>query len=83
VPLGGLILVGALALVLTQTALQIGDLGASYPANLSADPVVAVVLGATVLGENIPTAPGQLVAYAVGLGAIVAGAIKLARRPDQ
>jgi drug/metabolite transporter (DMT)-like permease len=83
VPLGGFILVGALALVLTQTALQIGDLGASYPANLSADPVIAVVLGATVLGENIPTGPGQLVAYAVGLGAIVTGAIRLARRPGQ
>jgi drug/metabolite transporter (DMT)-like permease len=83
VPLSGLLLVGALAVVLTQTALQIGELGASFPANLSADPVVAVVLGATVLGENIPTSAGALVAYAAGLGAIMTGAVKLARRPDQ
>ncbi len=48
---------GTLSVVLTQVALQIGQLGASFPASLSADPVIAVVLGAALLGETVPTAP--------------------------
>ena len=57
VPLVGLLVVGALSIVLTQVALQIGELGASFPASLSADPVIAVVLGAALLRETVPTAP--------------------------
>jgi hypothetical protein len=77
-----LIAVGAVSIVLTQVALQIGELGASFPASLSADPVIAVVLGAALLGETVPTAPLQVLAYATCLAAIVAGAIRLARAAD-
>jgi hypothetical protein len=81
VPLIGLIVLGAASLALTQLAFQIGALGASLPANLAADPVVAVVLGALVLHENLPMAPLELVAYALCFAAILYGAISLAARP--
>jgi hypothetical protein len=83
VPLIGLVVLGGLSIALTQLALQIGELSASFPANLSADPVVAVALGAALLHENVPAAPGQLVAYAACLAAVVVGAIRLARPADR
>jgi hypothetical protein len=83
VPLAGLLVLGGLSVVLTQVALQIGELGASFPASLAADPVVAVVLGATLLGETVPVGAWDLVAYPLCLAVIVAGAIRLARRADR
>ena len=83
VPLAGLIVVGTVSVVLTQVALQIGQLGASFPASLSADPVIAVVLGAALLGETVPTAPLEVLAYVICLAAIVAGAIRLAHAADR
>jgi hypothetical protein len=82
VPVAGLIAIGTVSVVLTQVALQIGDLGASFPASLSADPVIAVVLGAALLGETVPTAPLQVLAYVLCFAAIVAGAVRLARAAD-
>ena len=81
VPLIGLILLGGASIALTQAAFQVGALGASFPANLTADPVMAVVLGAVLLHETVPSAPWALIAYVACLAAILYGAIRLAAEP--
>lgn len=79
VPLTGLLLMGALALTLTQVSFQVGALGASFPANESAAPVVAVVLGAMLLHEHVPVSASTVAAYVVCGVVIVAGTVWLAR----
>jgi drug/metabolite transporter (DMT)-like permease len=78
VPLFGILVLGAAGIVLTQASFQIGKLGATLPANLSTDPLTAVVLGAVLLREHLPTGPWHLFGYALCLAAVVAGAIRLA-----
>ncbi len=75
----GLLILGALAIVLTQVSLQVGELSASFPANLTADPVTAIVLGAALLGEVVPSGGWRVAAYAGCLAAIALAAIRLAR----
>jgi drug/metabolite transporter (DMT)-like permease len=81
VPLTSLVLLGAASIVLTQISFQIGALAASFPANLSADPVLAVALGALLLHEDLPLSVLHLLAYALCLGAVLFGAIRLAAAP--
>jgi drug/metabolite transporter (DMT)-like permease len=87
VPLVGLLLVGALAMTLTQVSFQVGALGASFPANESAAPVVAVLLGALLLHERVPISALSVLGYLVALAVVVLGTIRLANpgggRPDQ
>ena len=77
-PLCGIVALGGAGILLTQISFQIGKLGATLPANLSADPLTAVILGAILLREHLPTGPWHLVGYSLCLAAIVAGAIRLA-----
>lgn len=79
VGLFGIIVLGASGIILTQASFQIGKLGATLPANLSADPLTAVVLGAILLREHLPTGPWHLLGYALCLAAVIAGAIRLAQ----
>ena len=81
VPLVILVVLGGASIALTQAAFQIGALAASFPANLAADPVMAVLLGALLLHEDVPVSAGHLAAYAACLGAIVYGAVRLAADP--
>jgi hypothetical protein len=83
VPLIALLLLGGASIALTQVAFQIGELSASFPANLAADPVVAVVLGAVLLHERVPATPWAIVGYLVCLGAILFGAVRLAAEPKR
>lgn len=78
VPLIGLLVLGGLGVALTQISFQVGALGASFPANESAAPLVAVVLGGTLLHEHVPVGPFYVIAYLICLAAIIAGTIKLA-----
>jgi hypothetical protein len=78
VPLAGVLIVGALALTLTQISFQVGEFAASFPANEAAAPVVAVVLGAGLLHEQVPGSPLTLLAYLACLACVLAGAIQLA-----
>jgi drug/metabolite transporter (DMT)-like permease len=78
VPLAGILLCGTGGIVLTQLSFQVGALGATLPANLAADPVMGVVLGAVLLREHIPLSTGHLILYVLCLAAVVAGAIRLA-----
>jgi hypothetical protein len=78
VQLLGVGVLGVLGMTLTQISFQVGALAASFPANKSADPVAAVILGAVLLREHVPAGATHIVAYLLCLGAIVAGAIRLA-----
>ncbi|MDT4943652.1 MAG: hypothetical protein QOH14_385 [Pseudonocardiales bacterium] len=78
VPLIGMAVLGGLGITLTQVSFQVGALAASFPANKSADPVAAVVLGALVLHEHVPADVGRVVVYLACLTAIVLGAVRLA-----
>lgn len=79
VPLIGIILLGTGGIILTQVSFQIGHLGATLPANLATDPFTAVLIGATLLREHVPLSIPHLIAYAVCLGLVIAGAIRLAQ----
>jgi hypothetical protein len=81
-PVIGVLIVGALSIILTQVSFQVGSLGASFPANLAAAPVVAVILGAVLLREHVPSGPWYLVGYGAGLIAVVLGSVYLADEPD-
>jgi drug/metabolite transporter (DMT)-like permease len=78
VPIAGMILVGCAGIVLTQMSFQIGTLAATLPANLAADPLVAVALGAIILHERLPLSVLHIVVYLLCLVAVVIGAIQLA-----
>jgi hypothetical protein len=78
VTVAGWLLCGAGGIILTQLSFQIGELKATLPANLATDPLTAVVIGATLLGERVPLSPWHLVAYAACLVAVLAGTIRLA-----
>jgi drug/metabolite transporter (DMT)-like permease len=77
-PVVVLLAIGAASMALTQVAFQMGSLGASLPANLVLDPLVAIVLGALLLHEAVPRSAGYLIAYVLCLAAIVYGAVRLA-----
>jgi hypothetical protein len=81
VPLVGLLVVGALGITLTQVSFQIGALGASFPANKAADPVVAVVLGGVLLHQHVPAGAWYVAAYVACVVAIVGGTVRLANPP--
>jgi drug/metabolite transporter (DMT)-like permease len=78
VPLACLTLLGIGGIVLTQMSFQVGALGATLPASLATDPLVAVLLGAGLLREHIPMSVPHLVAYSLCLVAVIAGATRLA-----
>ncbi len=78
IPVSGVVVVGALSIVLTQVSFQVGSLGASFPANLAAAPVVAVILGAMLLREHVPSSTPHVIGYLVCLAAMVLGSIQLA-----
>jgi drug/metabolite transporter (DMT)-like permease len=78
VPIAGILVLGGGGIVLTQLSFQVGALAATLPANLAADPLTAVLLGVVLLHEHIPHGPWHLVAYALSVVAVIAGAIRLA-----
>jgi len=82
VPLLGLAVVGAAAFILTQLAFQVGALGASFPANESAAPIAAVLLGGVLLHEKVPVGPLVLLGYAACVAVIIAGTVRLANPPS-
>ncbi|HJQ02843.1 MAG TPA: DMT family transporter [Jatrophihabitans sp.] len=83
VPLVALVVLALGGYLLVQIGFQLGPLGASFPPNLILDPVVAVVLGALLLGEHVPVGPIQLAGYLVAL--LLAGwaAVRLADPADR
>lgn len=74
-----LVIVGLFATVLQQSALHAGALQASVPTMLVLEPVIAVILGMAVLGEQLTTHGLGLVALPVALVAMTAATIALGR----
>jgi hypothetical protein len=81
-PLAAAALLAVGGYLLVQFGFQLGPIGASFPANLICDPVVAVVLGAALLHERLPFDPVLGVGYVICLIALIYGAIRLANPDD-
>jgi hypothetical protein len=78
VPLVAVVVLALGGYLLVQIGFQLGPLGASFPPNLILDPVVAVVLGAVLLGERVPHRPIQLAGYLLSLALVGWAAFRLA-----
>ncbi|MEO9237442.1 MAG: DMT family transporter [Jatrophihabitantaceae bacterium] len=63
VPLVAMVLLALGGYLLVQIGFQLGPLGASFPPNLILDPVVAVILGAALLGERVPHSVPAVAGY--------------------
>ena len=63
VPLIAVVVLAVGGYLLVQVGFQLGPLGASFPPSLIMDPVLAVALGAALLGERVPLGPGHVVGY--------------------
>ena len=74
-----LVLLGVLGVMVQQSAFHAGSLQTSVPTMLVLEPVVAVLLGAVVLGEHLDVGRWDAVAIAVATVAMAAGTIALGR----
>lgn len=68
-----------IGLMLQQSALRSGALTATLPAIIVARPVIASVLGVTVLGEVIHTGEGEVLTLATAVTVVVVATVALAR----
>ncbi len=74
-----LVAIGVLAVLLQQSAFHAGSLQTSVPTMLVLEPVIAVVLGAVVLGENMTVNGIKAVAITVAVVAMAAATVALGR----
>ena len=74
-----LVLLGIVATLLQQSAFHAGALQKSVPAMLVLEPIVAVCLGAVLLGEELDVDGFELVALALAVGAMTAATFSLGR----
>jgi drug/metabolite transporter (DMT)-like permease len=74
-----LILLGVVAVFLQQSAFHAGSLQTSVPTMLVLEPVIAVVLGAVVLGEHLDVSRVHAVAIVISTVAMAAATIALGR----
>lgn len=74
-----LVVLGVVATLLQQSAFHAGALQTSVPTMLVLEPVVAVLLGALVLGEKLDAGPFEAVALTVAAAAMLAATIALGR----
>ena len=74
-----LVVIGVLATFLQQSAFHAGSLQTSVPTMLVLEPVVAVVLGAVVLGEHLDVSRLDAVLIAISAVAMAAATIALGR----
>lgn len=74
-----LVVVGVIAVLLQQSAFHAGSLQTSVPTMLVLEPLVAVVLGAVVLGEHMDVNGVKAVAITIALLAMAAATVALGR----
>lgn|ERR1700682_2804099 len=74
-----LVLMGAAATLLQQSAFHAGALQVSVPTMLVLEPVVAVLLGAVVLGEHLDVSGFEAVALMIAIVAMAAATVALGR----
>ncbi|SDI94566.1 hypothetical protein SAMN05444157_0928 [Frankineae bacterium MT45] len=83
VPLIGVALVGLGSMIVLQIAFQVGSLAASFPANESTAPVVAVLLGVLLLHQKIPNDVVHIVTYLLCFALLVFGTVRLGRAHER
>ncbi len=76
-----LLVVGALGLLLAQSAFEEAPLGASLPAITVAEPVVGIALGVGIYNEYLNLGAGALVTELLGFGLMAVGVFVVARSP--
>ncbi len=74
-----LLVIGIIAVLLQQSAFHAGSLQTSVPTMLVLEPLIAVVLGAVVLGEHMTVNGFKAVAITVALVAMAAATVALGR----
>jgi drug/metabolite transporter (DMT)-like permease len=74
-----LVVIGVVAVLLQQSAFHAGSLQTSVPTMLVLEPVIAVVLGAVVLGEHMIVNGIKAVAITIALTAMAAATVALGR----
>ena len=74
-----LVVIGIIAVLLQQSAFHAGSLQTSVPTMLVLEPLIAVVLGAVVLGEHMTVNGFKAVAITVALVAMAAATVALGR----
>ncbi|WP_197413443.1 MULTISPECIES: DMT family transporter [unclassified Mycobacterium] len=74
-----LLVLGVVAVFLQQSAFHAGSLQTSVPTMLVLEPVIAVVLGAVVLGEDLTVDGGKAIAITIAIAAMTAATIALGR----
>jgi drug/metabolite transporter (DMT)-like permease len=74
-----LVIVGVVATLLQQSAFHAGALQTSVPTMLVLEPVVAVILGAVVLGEQVDVSGYELIALVLTVAAMTAATFSLGR----
>jgi drug/metabolite transporter (DMT)-like permease len=75
-----LAIVGALGFVVNQRAFQAGSLTASLPTLTVVEPIVAAIIGVTMLHETVPTSgPLEWLAVVVSVIAMIAATVVLSR----
>ncbi len=78
VSLAGLVVLGVAATALTQLSFGLGELRASSPANVVADPLIAVVLGIALLDQNVTVGIWSGLGFAACFLIVLAGTVGLA-----
>ncbi|MEO7259901.1 MAG: DMT family transporter [Jatrophihabitantaceae bacterium] len=78
VPLAAVLVLALGGYLLVQIGFQLGPLGASFPPNLIFDPVVAVALGAALLGERLPLGGVEVAGYLLCVLVVGWAAVRLA-----
>lgn len=74
-----LVVIGVVAVLLQQSAFHAGSLQTSVPTMLVLEPVIAVVLGAVVLGEHMTVNGFKAVAITIAVVAMAAATVALGR----
>ncbi|HWG02279.1 MAG TPA: DMT family transporter [Trebonia sp.] len=80
-PVYTLVAVGATGLWLMQNAFSVAPLHVSLPPMTAMEPVCALLLGAIVFREKMPTSPGMITLQIAGLIALLTGVVLVARAP--
>ncbi|MFJ3921761.1 DMT family transporter [Streptomyces sp. NPDC090022] len=75
------VLVGVIALILSQSSYQAGSLAISLPLIDCLEPMGAVLIGVAVFGEQLATSTWALAVQALGAATAVAGIVILDRSP--
>lgn len=76
-----IVAIGSLGFLCSQSAYQAASLASSLPFVVVVEPTVAVLIGATALGEHLALAGGAALFEAAGVCAGVAGVVLLTRSP--